>query len=101
MKPITTDPAIRVWRMNDCEWIAARTKTEAIDCLIQFTGTSRAELELENIVPLTQRDLKRLTFITEDEEPDGSLKRHSFLTELQRLIAIGTKFPTYFATTEI
>lgn len=91
---------MRVWRMNDCEWVAALTKTQAIDCLVATTGIRRDEIDADEVVPLTDADMKRLTFVTEDEDESGSLKRHSFATELALITERGAVFPTYFASTE-
>lgn len=106
MNAITAAPPVRVWQMNDCDWIAARTLTDAIDCYLRFSGASRADVLADEPRPLTDAELARLTFVSEAEEPiatpDGLTvyKRHAFAVELQRLIAEGAEFPRFFASTE-
>lgn len=101
-KPVTEQPPIRVWRMNDCDWVVARTKTQAVDYYLQFTGASRTEILADDPRPLTKRELELLTFFTEEYEEgdDGALKRHSFATELRLVIERGEPVPTFFASTE-
>lgn len=93
---------VRVWAMGDCDWVAARTKTEAIDCYLQFCGESRDEALRQGVEPLTDADMRRLTFVTDEEEEGvpSSYKRHSFAVELKRLIDSGAQFPRFFASTE-
>lgn len=109
MLPVTKAPPIRVWRLNDCDWVAARTLTEAIDCLCKITGISRAEAVDESDKPraLTVGELAKLTFVTDEEEDNVTAiegcpvyKRHSFAVELQRRMDRGDEFPCYFASTE-
>lgn len=101
MLPVTTEPPVRIWQINDCEWVAARTLTQAIDCLIGTTGCSRENV-WDNARALTPHELAKLTFFTDEEEPDvpGSYKRHSFAKQLAVLIERGADFPCYFASTE-
>ncbi len=102
MLPVTELPPVRIWKMNDCDWVAARTLTSAIDCYLVTTGASRAEVLEDEPRPLSEGEMARLTFTTEVEEPDspGSLKRHSFAAELKRRVAAGVEFPQFFASTE-
>jgi len=108
MQPVTDLPPVRVWRMNSCDWIAARTLTDAIDCYLEFSGAAREEVLSDDPQPLTDADLARLTFVTDEEEPHmvatyaGSpvYKRHAFAVQLQHLIDAGAKFPCFFASTE-
>lgn len=100
-------PPVRVWRMNDCDWIAARTRTEAINCYLQFSGASREDVLADDPQPLSEADMAKLTFVTEDEEPDVTAiagrpvyKRHAFAVQLQQLIDSGCEFPCFFASTE-
>jgi hypothetical protein len=88
--------------MNDCDWIAARTLSDAIDCYLEFSGASRADVLADEPHPLSDADLARLTFVSDDEEPGlpGVHQRHAFAVELQRLIHAGVKFPRFFASTE-
>jgi hypothetical protein len=103
----TADPPVRVWRMNCCDYVAARTLTTAIDCLREFSGASREEMLADDPQPLTDAEMARQTFVTEEEAhiKDYSgppiYKRHAFAVELQRLIDAGATFPRFFASTEI
>lgn len=104
----TTDPKLRVWRLNDCDWVAARTLTEAIDCLVAVTGIRRDEATDGEARALSASEMRRFTFHSDEEEENVSriddagpiYKRHSFAKQLQILVDDGTQFPCYFASTE-
>lgn len=102
MLPVTTDPPVRVWKMNDYDWVAARTLREAINEYCSVTGCARFQAVEDKPEALDDSEMRRLTFLTDEEEPGapGSLKRHSYAVELALRIARGEQFPQMFASTE-
>lgn len=99
MQPVTTLPPVRVWQMNDCDWVAARSLTDAIDCYMQFSGALREDVLAEEPRQLTDADMRRLTFFCDEDEIPGVPKRHAFAVELKRLEEAGAAFPRFFAST--
>lgn len=92
--------AVKVYRMNDCDWMAAANMDEAKAAYLQdFAGGLTAEEAFEGVYELTDFDLSRMKYTrTEDDgEPIGKI---TFRQELDLMIVSGTKFPNFFASTE-
>lgn len=87
--------SIKVFRINECDWMAAETLEAAIASHTNITGH---ECEDEGCCdgPRELTDAEMDTFIFADE--DGS--HRTFREELDRQIAAGVTFPAFFASTE-
>lgn len=86
---------IRVFRVNDCDWVAARTSDEAVKWYCLSTGLPRDEAIEEYL--LQECDLKKVAFYRDEYragEPNCSLK------DLIREHANGILFPQVIASTE-
>lgn len=89
---------MKVFQLNDCDWYAAETLEEAIDCAVELTGVSREEIVEPSYSPyeLTEEQMNNHTMIDEDtKEPVGS-----FTEVLAQRIKEGQMFPQLFASTE-
>jgi hypothetical protein len=90
-------PEIKVFRVTDCDWVAATTPEEARQCWLKLVGESEKDQLDEFGAPaeLPPPEMERLRFY--DCEKDTKC---SFRAELDRRIAAGTVFPEFFASTE-
>jgi hypothetical protein len=87
---------IKIFGMNDCDWVAARTIEEARDFYRTFVGKAAfEEYEEEGCEPHEEQRINNLPY-TDDEHPQPI----TFAEQLQRMIASGEQFPAFFATTE-
>lgn len=89
---------MKIFKVNDCDWIAAETPEQALECLRQHVGDEDVDAWLEDFgqpVELTAEDLDAHTFHDGD---DGD--ERTFREELQRRIDEGDAFPQFFASTE-
>jgi hypothetical protein len=101
---------IKVFEVNDCEWVAARDQLDAALGYAQTLGYSLERVLNDELIDresgcpreLSLREMRHLRFHDEDDSDYGlkSYKPRSFRQQLDRLIAAGAKFPVYFATTE-
>ncbi len=86
---------IRVYRLNDCDWVAARTCDEAIQWYCLETGLPRDEAIDES--SLQECDLDRVRYFWDEDrsgEPTASLRG------LIKVHAGGNLFPQVVASTE-
>lgn len=89
--------AIKIFAMNDCDWMAAETVEDATrEYKEQFSG---GEFDDGEPVELSDEDMERLTFCETDEDEEA-VERISFREKLNRMIAEGEQFPCFFASTE-
>ncbi len=89
---------IKIFKMNDCDWVAAETINEAILCIAESSGMPEAEIEAlkaseEYPQEVSDVELDRLQFA------EGPIKR-SFREELRARLVDGEEFPQFFASTE-
>jgi hypothetical protein len=91
----TSLSAMRVFAMNDCDWVAAETLEDAIKTYAQMIGTGfDPEDDLSDPHALTDEQMDKLMFTDEDE------KKRTFREQLNRMIEAGEELPGFFATTE-
>ena len=93
---------VKIWKMNDCDWVAAETLGQAKQCLADTVGSGTVNKEFEDEFldepeALSPFEMKTLKFRDEDAPKE---KEISFKERLQFMIASGEKFPTFFASTE-
>lgn len=90
---------VKVFRLNDCDWYAGATLQECIDFCVKDTGVRPDEAADSDARELTADEMERLKFV--DGEPgDKAAPRITFTERLAQMIAEGTKFPAFFASTE-
>lgn len=92
---------MKIYKMNDCDWIAAENLDEAKLCLAVLIdrGVVDAKFEeeyLDDPYEISEEQWDKLKFVDEDDPKDV----RSFREELQRMMDKGTKFPAFFASTE-
>jgi hypothetical protein len=95
--------AIKVFQVNDCDWVAAETLEDALAFYAKefFAGDLEeafpdGESEAAEAAEVTDAGMDRLKFHDDD---DRSITR-TFREELQRRIDAGDTFPQFFASTE-
>lgn len=86
---------IRIFKLDDCDWWAGESLQACIDEARRQCGAgSYCDAEEEGR-ELTDEDMQRLMFVAPEEE-----RTCTFAEQLEREIADGTHFPTWFASTE-
>ena len=86
---------IRVFRMNDCDWMAGETLEECEEVYLKYwSGTKDDGVTLYNPGQVSNDFIQTVPFTRED----GTVV--TFQEELNSLIAAGQKFPCFFASTE-
>jgi hypothetical protein len=89
---------VRLFQLNECDIVAARTIKEAVRHLQAVTGLSLEEAFDKDVAcALTDEQLDKLYFCDEDD-PDTPIKK--FRDELLEKIASGSPFPYHFASLE-
>lgn len=83
---------VKVFQMNDCDWMAARTKQEATDSYKANFGGD--EFEDDEAEELDDKEMQHFRF----RDEDGTSR--TFQDQLEKMIAEGVEFPTFFASTE-
>ena len=91
---------MKIFKMNDCDWVAAKTLEEAKLCLAKQMANGVVDEKFEEEFldcpyELSEEDTERLKFVDEN----GKTTR-SFKIELLRRINGGEEFPQHFASTE-
>lgn len=87
------DLPVKVFSVNDCDWIAARTSTLAILKYWHLTGIPPSE-GCEKVCVVSDSEMNEACF----HEEEGSVI--SFREKLERDIRAGSTFPRFFASTE-
>ncbi|MBM2884872.1 hypothetical protein JFK97_10785 [Chromobacterium phragmitis] len=82
---------VRVYEMNDCEWVVARSEQEAQAYHKDLNG------EDDSPRALTARELDSLQYHIGDSRSSPTI---SFRQRLQQLVDAGESVPQLFATTE-
>ena len=100
---------IKIFRMNDCDYVAAEDFESAVQWYLKFTGLTRAEALDGTEGVVSSESMGKLKYFIDD---DVELRAHgaapgkvsrleiSFAEELQHLISVGQEFPCLFASTE-
>jgi hypothetical protein len=86
---------LKIWAINDCEWVMAETLAEAAKIASDLSGVDVDDLLGDDAHALTEEDLHRLTFNDDDGET-----RRTFAEEFARRLAADGDKPRYFASTE-
>ncbi|WP_145964069.1 hypothetical protein [Chromobacterium phragmitis] len=84
---------IRIFEMNDCDWVAARSKEDAI----QFYGEIAMPEDFENVQELSAQQLDSLQFHVDDNHNGPTI---TFRQRLQQLVDADETLPQLFASTE-
>jgi len=87
----------KVYEMNDCDWWADFSPDEAKKNYSEFIDIDDGESEP---VELTEEEMDRLTYATDDDYPDGEVSTITFKQQIEYMIKNGEKFPCFFASTE-
>ena len=88
--------------MNDCDWVAAESEREAIQLYALFVCDSVHEYMrdyYEKPRRLTKREMELTYFIKDSDEGLRCGEHLTFRQYLNEIIAEGTEFPTFFAST--
>lgn len=83
---------IRVYEMNDCDWMAAASPESATEVYRRDFGGD--EFEDGEPRPLTDREMDGLMF----HEDNG--EKRTFRAQLANMVVEGRPFPQFFASTE-
>ena len=84
---------MKVFRMNDCDWMAGNTLKECKAEYLRFYTSELEDEAFDNPREMTQAQMEKYRF---NGEPD----ERSFREELSRLVESGAEFPRFFASTE-
>ncbi|UGA37887.1 hypothetical protein JOS77_28780 [Chromobacterium haemolyticum] len=85
---------IRIFEMNDCDWVVARSKEEAITFYKSISADPKDWQDAEEI---DSSKLDRLRFCIEDSRSGPTI---SFRARLQQIVDNGEDVPDLFASTE-
>ena len=87
---------IKIFSMNDCDWVAARSLEEAKKYYREkhWSGDDSDQTVFDDPHELDGSAMNRLQF----SDDDGS--KRTFAAQLALLIAQGQEFPCFFASTE-
>ena len=85
---------VHIFEVSDDEYFAAATAAEAAECAIREWGQDTYEESTEEFGGPTELDDSVLSEMPFND--DG--RRTTFRVKLDRMIAAGEKFPTYFAS---
>ena len=88
----------RVYRMNDQDWWCAKSQKEAEDAYIKWSELPRDEA-LDSPGPLTQEEMKKLTFFNSEALPWGDPRKTTFHQRLAELVGGGGIACAMFAST--
>lgn len=100
---------IRVWKVGEIDWIAARSADEAKQCLFEMTegdGKPTPQWEEEYLDgeeprALDTEEMERMTVcLKEPGEPGFEESKVTYRRGLELMIQAGEKFPCHFATSE-
>lgn len=88
---------IKVWTMNDCDWVAAGTLEEAREYYKEITGMDHDECNFDDgsEEPISDEAMDKMKF-----HDEGLPEPITFRQQLDRLLAQGQQFPMFFASTE-
>jgi hypothetical protein len=96
---------VKVYHMNDCEWFAGEDLESCIKYYFEEyigeddTPENREEY-LNDAEELSEAEMDRLKFTDIEGEWGERDKQYTFREALDKMIAEGTEFPCFFASTE-
>jgi hypothetical protein len=96
--PVYFPVLVKVFRMNDCDWVAAPTLEEAKDWYQQTFRPTDDEADLFD-GPSEVDDTHMNGMLFRDEDGPETLTR-TFREQLNLMIERGESFPAFFASTE-
>ena len=86
---------VKIFQLNEHDWVAAETMEEAIKCLLDITGESEEDIIYLDVAH--ELDFDSMTHMKAIDEDDvGKKPPESFLSILEFKIKCGEKFPQYF-----
>lgn len=85
-------PELRLFLFDDCDWVAARSRGEAVDWYASTTGIQQDELEVDEV--------SRDGVMVWGEPGDDGAELVTFAEAIRRHHAEGVKFPEIVASTE-
>lgn len=85
---------IRIFAMNDCDWVVARSREEAITFYRTFSEDAE---DWEDAEELSSKALDSLKFAIEESHSSPTI---SFRARLQQIVDNGEEVPDLFASTE-
>jgi hypothetical protein len=93
---------MKIFQLNDCDWVMANNLEEAIKTLIEETGTTREEAYDEAVAhELTDQELDMMKFTDDDEaRGDGSLQTMAVTRTFKQEMARRKQVSQFFASTE-
>lgn len=91
---------VKIFKLNDYDWVAATSLDEAKLCLSKLVHDGSIGEEFhDNYIDcpneLSEADLDRMQFVS-DEHPEN----RSFREELKHNLSVGEEVPFFFASTE-
>lgn len=88
---------IKVFSMNDCDWMAAKTLEEAkAEYLLNYCGGLDESEAFDDPTELDAKDMLHYKF---HDDEDRKVIR-TFQDQLEKMIAEGVEFPMFFASIE-
>ena len=85
---------IKIYAMNDCDWVVARSREEAITFYRTFSEDAE---DWEGAEELSSKALDSLKFAIEESHSSPTI---SFRARLQQIVDNGEEVPDLFASTE-
>ncbi len=89
---------IKIYQMNDCDWVAAENLQDAKKALSECIGDDADEL-VEDPFELSDEQMNKLKFVDDLYDRENSDER-TFKEQLEIMITNGEKFPCMFASSE-
>ncbi len=97
-----SNEVIKVFKINDCDWWAGRNAEETLAAYMAETGTDKEEATGgDESFPheLSEREMETMMFTPDPDDGEGT-EPIPFREVLDRMIARGGPFPSFFASTE-
>jgi hypothetical protein len=93
------EKAVKVFKMNDCDWYAGRNLEEVKAFVLAETGMPEDEA-FDNPGELSDEAMRELRFRHTDGNDLRAKTTVSFAERLAEMVAEGQEFPAFFASTE-
>lgn len=95
--PAVKMSGIKLFKVNEIDWVAAKDMNEAIECLMEQAGLSYEEAYQESeAYELSYEQMVTHRYVDENR----SSNNETFQDALNRMILNGDKFPCIFACAE-
>lgn len=111
---------IKIWKMNDTDWVAAVTIDEAKQCLADTLNDGKVGAAFEDEFISDPHEISQEEYddhkLTDEDEASEFMEKHAsdddaydkyhatcptFRQALQKMVDDGHEFPSFFATAEI